>query len=428
MQDKRLYKGYWWLPSRQEDQVAGVLTIESNGRIVLELLGDFGLKNSGYKLEGDDAEVIHGCCYAPNNIFKKVSLFHCHAAITHNFSSSFPLTRYTCRYALIGILVESMDDTVFFEADVYLDELANWCPPENIKTVYCKESLTLRINTTRSESAVIDTAVLKDGTKLKLKKDVAYYTNYPKISIEQSTCLVIHKASLSANAIISNAVMFEHMLSIAMLAYGVEHRKIIMRSEDSYQNLNDGGKFFHPIELVTYLYHSDCEQNHASRDFLFYHKDIQGRFSDIIGRLYNEPKINPIWNNLIISLENKRVYSTNDFLCVVQALDGFSLRFREEKSFIKQLQDLRNEFSNIDKLTLSDEELKATKGSRHYYSHILKLEDKEKKKALDGIELYHLTRKLKVLLICCTLNFLGFDNKKINQLFNKCNNPILDIS
>ena len=88
---------------------------------------------------------------------------------------------------------------------------------------------------------------------------------------------------------------------------------------------------------------------------------------------------------------------------VIQALDGFSIRYRRENGFEKQLISLRDEFLGIDKMTLTDADLKAATGSRHYYSHILKLEKKQDKSALDGIELYNLTKKLRVLCV----EFLG---------------------
>jgi hypothetical protein len=38
---------------------------------------------------------------------------------------------------------------------------------------------------------------------------------------------------------------------------------------------------------------------------------------------------------------------------------------------------------------------------------------------VDGIDLIILTKKLRILLVCCILNFIGIDNEKINEIFNK---------
>ena len=42
MSETRIYKGYWWLPSEPEEQIAGTLTIDSRGNVKLELYGCFG--------------------------------------------------------------------------------------------------------------------------------------------------------------------------------------------------------------------------------------------------------------------------------------------------------------------------------------------------------------------------------------------------
>ena len=44
---------------------------------------------------------------------------------------------------------------------------------------------------------------------------------------------------------------------------------------------------------------------------------------------------------------------------------------------------------------------------KHYYSHFMN--KSQKPNTLDGIELYKLTGKLRILLICCVLSFIGMD-------------------
>ena len=100
-----------------DDQVAGTLTIDSKGDLRLDLYGGFGLAE-GVRFERETDGVIFGRCYAPNGHMKDISLYECHSAINLNFSSNFPITRYTCFYALIGYHTMSMNDASFFEARV----------------------------------------------------------------------------------------------------------------------------------------------------------------------------------------------------------------------------------------------------------------------------------------------------------------------
>lgn len=109
-----IYKGYWWLPSCPEKQTAGILTVSKEGKITLELLGILGDK----ELELDfnyDEDVIHGRCYDSQNHLKDISLFECRSSITLNFDSTFPILKYFCRHALVGIHLKSMDTKAFFQ-------------------------------------------------------------------------------------------------------------------------------------------------------------------------------------------------------------------------------------------------------------------------------------------------------------------------
>lgn len=422
----RIYKGYWWLPDCPENQVAGFLTIECNGKIVLELLGVLG--KTEHKIDFDESqEVISGRCYAPNNNMKDISLMKCYSAVTLNFSSSFPIVRYVCSYALLGIHLDSMESSSFFEANVAFDNLADWCPPDNVKTVICNDSVALTLDRSYGDAAVVDSVKLDDGTQLDLVKGVSFRPDHYKVFIEQSTYLRIQMENMSCYDALSKIGRFEEFLAVASLSYTVEHGKITLYSKECYQSLENGEHFYHPIELVTHLYKNDRIPEHRAFNALFSYEDISSKFSDVMKRYYENKDIIQIWSNLLDSIEVKRVYSSNDFLVVVQAIDGFAIRFRKEDKFMSQLKALRDEFQNIDKVRLTDNELHAIRGSRDYYTHILKLAKKTKRKALDGSELYYLTRKLRVLLICCVLNFLGFDNDAINRLFRKCNSSILQI-
>lgn len=423
MEVNRLYKGYWWLPSMPEDQVAGTLTIETDGDLRLELYGGFGLDKDGVSFERETDKVIYGRCYATNGHMKDISLFECHSAINLNFSSSFPITRYSCQYALLGFHTLSMKDAAFFEAHVSFDELAYWCPPKNVTTWFKDSLVTVAFDFSEGSETMAEMA-LDDGLTLRLNQGGFYQPDYPRILIEQSTYLEVSKEGLSGVDVLGEARRFERFLSLAMLI-PVEHGAITLRSQECFQTMENGKTYYHPIELVTHLYKGESAKKVKQFDMLFKYEDVADGLGEMYKRFWKNQNIAQIWSNLIDSLEKKRVFTSNEFLVVIQALDGFAIRFRKEQGFLAQLTALRDEFKDIKRQKITDDDLEAAKGSRDYYSHILKLEKKEKRNALEGAKLFDLTRKLRVLLICCVLNFLGMDNAKINELMNKCNNSIL---
>lgn len=423
MEENRIYKGCWWLPSAPDDQVTGALTVETDGGLRLELYGGFGQKDKGVDFLRDQDEVIYGRCYDPNGHMKDISLFECFSSINLNFSSSFPIAHYSCRFALIGIHTQSMREAEFYEAQVSFDELAFWCPPKNITTRFEESKVTIVLDKS-VENEVLDEIELENGITLKLKQGSSDLSDDLKVHIEKSTYLEVAKEGLNSFDVLEAARMFERFLALAMLAH-VEHGKITLFSRNRCQTTKDGMRYYHPIELVTLLYKSVLEKNMKHPDLLFKYDDVADGFVKMYKRFWSDESIALIWSNLIDSLEKKRVFTSNDFLVVVQALDGFSIRFRKEIDLLEQLKALRNEFIGIKRLKLTEDDLKAARGSRNYYSHILKLDKKDKTTALDGAQLFYLTKKLRVLLICCVLNFLGLDNEKINELLNNCNNSIL---
>lgn len=427
MSETRIYKGYWWLPSEPEEQIAGTLTIDSRGNVKLELYGCFGPADDYVIFDRKDDPAIYGRCYTSDSKMTDVSLIGCSSALTLNFSdNTFPLTRYACRYALIGIHCQKMEDAMFFKAHVDFKELAFWCPPKNI-TFLRDDSISVSIETKLEEKAPLASVELDGGVKIQLKEGATYKPDYPKLYIDQSTYVEILKDDMNALLALSTSRMFERYLSVATLA-PVEHGKIMLYSRLKCQELEGGKVIYHPIELVTFLYLDNVQDSYKRRDFLFQYDDIAQELGQMLGKLYTDKSIAQIWSNLVDSLEKKRVFTSNDFLVVIQAIDGFAIRYRKEQKLLPELEALREEFKDIKKLKLTDEDLEAANGSRNYYSHILKLEKKEDKHALEGWELFDLTKKLRVLLICCVLNFMGMDNDKINQLLNKSSNEFLRIS
>ena len=87
------------------------------------------------------------------------------------------------------------------------------------------------------------------------------------------------------------------------------------------------------------------------------------------------------------------------------------------------MDNLRREFVDIQILELSDNDINCICDSRNYYSHLLP--HGKKKHVVDGLELYDLNHKLRKLLLCSILIFVGFNNDEINVIFNKSNSSIL---
>lgn len=223
---------------------------------------------------------------------------------------------------------------------------------------------------------------------------------------------------------LSDIFLYEQFLSFATLE-AVACSKIYLYDRDLYQELENGKKIYHPVELIYIQLGNENDATHTEKyNFLFDYHTIEHQYSQIIQKWFTEKEdIAPIRTHLVESIKHKNIFSSIDFLIVVQALEGFCTRFRKEDSLSNMLQDIIEEFSCIDKIKNDDIIINEVVNSRHYYSHFM--ERSKKKHILDGQELYDLTHKLRKLLICCVLHFIGFNYPQINEILNKSNSRLL---
>lgn len=265
-----------------------------------------------------------------------------------------------------------------------------------------------------------------DGnTILNIESGINYHGDYFSPKIEQYTYLkILKQRNVCISDIYSNVFMFEQFLSLATLQT-VKCSKITLFDETIFQELDNGEKFYHPIQLIYIQREINQPTNTKKYDFLFDYDSISEQYPQIIKKWYTEKTdIAPIRAHLINSIQGNKVFSSIDFLIVIQALDGFCTRFRVEANLTNMLEAIISEFADVSVLKDDNIVIRQVVDSRHYYSHFMS--KSKKPNTLDGRELYDLTFKLRKLLICCILCFIGFDNTQINQILNKSNNNLLD--
>lgn len=423
------YKGYWYLPSDPENAIAGILTFVPNESIKLELIGNFEKSAIGIitSSERSSIDIILGITSDAHEI----TLINCHpSGCSYNFSCSFPITKFSIQYCLNGIHVENFKDKRFSWSDITIPELTTWCYPAALESVYGfnEKGKTNKISVSINTDEVIKpiTSVdINNLTTLNLMKDVQFNEseNHLNQTFKQSTYLQIQKRNKSSiSDFLSDIDLFEKFMSLASLTT-IKVTNISLYDVQNYQELDNKEKIFHPIELL-YVQRSVTAVKTKEIDFLFTFSQIQDIFPEVIRKWYSETSdIIPIRTHLIQSVKSKNVFDSTDYLIVIQAIEGFCIRFRKEQTLTNELEDLLDEFKEIDKIIQSKIDIKAAVDSRHYYSHFM---NKSKRpNTLDGIELYNLTKKLRILLICCLLNFIGIENKRINELLNKSNNSKL---
>lgn len=423
MIEKFEYKGYWYLPSDPDNAIAGILTYIPNESIELELIGAF--EKSTIEIitfsERKSTAIILGITSDAHEI----TLINCHpGGGSYNLSCSFSITKFSIQYCLVGIHIVNFNDKRFSWSNIRIPELTTWCYPAALKPVYGYSEISVSVNTDEVKNPIASVDV-NNLTTLNLKKNVFFNGSVYHLNptFKQSTFLQIQKQNkTSISDFLSDIDLFEKFMSLASLST-IKVANISLYDENNYQELDNKDKVFHPIEL--FYVQRDVEKVKTKEfDFLISYSQIEDIFPEIIRKWYSDTSdITPIRTHLIQSVKSKTVFDSTDFLIVIQAIEGFCIRFRKEQALTKELEDLLNEFKDIDKVKQLEIDIKSVVDSRHYYSHFM---NKSKKpNTLDGLELYNLTKKLRILLICCLLNFIGIENKRINELLNESNNSKL---
>ena len=382
----QIYHGEWWVPAMSDNDIhmffqkpeqmmgheikyTGTLTYYEDKDSILELYHVPSNFHSKHYCKND---VIWGRD-ANGNIF---TLFN---VLMHEMHmGNFSCTKFVVEYILIGEHVLSAYDNCFESCLVKFPYLTNWAFQD--KLIYSKTETSMSFNIPIIAEKILE-ALHKEGIYWRIWQGQTTNMGIHDLTITQKSTLEIEvKEGLSIQSYMRNIEEFAQFLSIALYCD---------------QNSSE-------IKFVNKENKRECTllfKKHASVDpkvFTLIKFDVFKEKLPIMLSAWHEKfeKIAPISSYLIDSLQRKNSFDVPDFLIIAQALDGYYKRFVNRKD-----------------------------GKDHQ-----KYEDGIKiliHQAVEGIDLYWLTEKCKILLTCCILNMLGLTNEEINICCN--NSPISQI-
>ena len=428
------YRGFWWLSEKESQRVPGILTRFSDGRIILDLIGSFDSDENNPM--GDWTSNLNGerTILGIDENAKLISLWGRRFAPKRNFASTFAIVSYRVRVMMYGKHCNSLTEKYNYRILAKIPELSYWCLPNLLKesiTYDVEEnptSVSIQLNLNNDILNPRAISELVDGTVLRLYDDGICQTDGTLLSpiIEQYTVLELWNGKgLSLSESIHIIKRFEKFLSFSMTKQ-VYHNEIKIQDLSNPQT-NLSGKIYYNSSFV-YL-SGDKEQNKIVRPphFLFNHDIIKDDFSEIIHHWISEdsetaPLTDHLVDSIIPNTNNISIY----FLTVIQAIDGYWQRYREDNynkskkkntSINEILKVLSSELTSIPSMNKYSLDIDAAADSRNYYSHLLKKSSKEH--ILYGEDLLSLTGKLRTLLLFCILKATGFSDRAINKIIEQ---------
>ncbi len=391
--------------------------IVKKDKIVLETIGVFGPKSLIEHFAGGNVPQ-YNVIWGISSDAKEISVFNCYESMSLNTDCPFPVAKYSVQVVAVGKHIKTLKETGNYDIKAYIEELSYWFRPNIIHVSQQDKKITFSTDLEKANQIAVS---LDNGCTLELEGEVNITHGKTGMQVEinqMSTLSFACSKPISMNDAKRNVFLFEQFLSFATLT-PVHNDRFLLVDKDKEGDPTKN-------KTIEIYEKKDERSNDPERfwEYLFVYETIKDSFSSIICKWYAEKDVFPIRAHLIDSVGHRGTFCSNDFLVVAQAVEGFYCRFREDGLKLTTiLQNLRNEFSDISILELSDDEIKCIRDSRHYFSHLLPPGKKDH--VVDGHELYDLNHKLRKLLLCCMLNFVGFTNQDINEIFSKSHNSFL---
>lgn len=457
MNNKIKIEGEWYLPTSRGSRVHGTLTFDPQEGTELELYGS--LSDDAFIHEFRDQEIILGL----TSDSKQVTLNGCNmtkstgATLVQEGESGKSKTTYSIRFLLIGLHVDSIDDLKFNQISSDIFNLGEWVgisgfkrpniTPEKIK----KREVTVDYKLPESIDFEIDSNT---------KGQFNFISNYSGLSRYQKSVTISQRVELQVTSSIEKTIIellkyiitFQNFLTLAL--YKSTYPLSISLSSDKHKNdYEDGQVFKKSIKL--FFSSRNFRLNDKPKfdiEMIFDYGRIQDDFPFIIKNWYAKYELlEPAFDLVFEQFYNGNRFTINTFLNLAQSAETFHARVhnhtrisREQYKKMKEdilsvtspdyhgwlndqfnfgnnlnlharLTELTEKYSNriLDKI-LGDmaQFVLNVKHSRNYYTHY---SNDGGKKALKGGQLYYLSERLKILLVCSFLIESGFDKAKMSS-------------
>jgi hypothetical protein len=420
------YHGEWWIPSNPDKRIKGTLTFNQDIGAVLDLIEPF--------------EVPYKTIYGINSAGTEMTLLEC-TQLSINFPGS--PCKILGQLFFFGALFESKQDILFDSYYCQLSHVNDWIFKSGIKTENeFSKNIVIKFDCPDTISILISPDVKMD---IEFQPSFSINRNESEIKLKQVSQISFHpKEKTKLDEYLKLMHHFRNFLCL-FTQETVFPQKIYGIIKNSNMPLvNIYYKLDAPTSIRTDVFNPLLEYKYLGNKFEIYLQNWYTKYDDL----------EPIFTLYSGTYYGRFVYLNLKFLCLVQALEAYYRRFIQERELpikehkerissilssvpsiymewlteklefsnepplLKQLNAIYSRFAKEPMyLFLGDEVFtKKVKDTRHYLTHYDK---KLKKKAADGIELFVITEKLRILVELCLLNEIGFSMKELSELIRQ---------
>ena len=409
----KTWSGVWWVCSEEasnENRTYGTLSVTDGGEMILQLeptLHENSLKfrlSSSYTIWGIDKYNV------------KITLFNVYLK---NYTSNNGVKTLLVNYMLVGEHVSSMDTPCFNCVKVKYSNLKDFFFVPQVQMSYKNDIVLFEVGSSKKDKLNIP---IEEGTNWVLEGN--YYweakTRCQEVIIQQDTDFSIECQSEKSITEFNKQIgEFSAFLSLALQGKQCPYKICFSNSSD---------------KLHTIDFYYNIEKSDKCRCHLIGNSVSLKRLSIILKKWHkNYAQLFPIYSYLErSSFENNGTLGIPEFLLVEFALEGYFKRFHNKtKTDGKDLRKLKDQmrtlldyYANIDIIAHLNLDINTIVETRDAYTHLFPDNEKKGCEIQDVHQLWINTEKLRILLLCCILDSMGFTHREIDTNFKKA--PILN--
>lgn len=456
-------KGEWFLPSDTDNRISGILYYDVVKGLYLELFGDFSGISPFQTYSSSEHNIILGLTTDSKEItlYKSFITNRSGMTLVQNQEAGKPFSRYLVNFVFEGAHFFTEDELKFDKLSTEIVDLDEWVGISGFNNDYNFER---EIELQKKKEFELNYK-LPEAINFKLSDELDGYFNFvmntsdkhiftKKITVSQKTLLTLkYKSEKDYSIILKDLFKFQNFLILALYEK-TNTRNITLYNANLRKDYGKAGIVNRQIKLYSNTsseFKNNVKQKHFM-DMLFSYGTIRDSFPTIINNWYKlYDKLESSFNLLIEQFYNDKRFTENTFLNLAQSIESFHAHTRNKTKIPKsEYSEMKNDilsvvdvkyhtwlkeqfnFGNnlnlhsrleeiidfcscdmIDKMIDKDNFIKDVKNSRNYYTHY---SNTLKTKALKGKDLFYLSQKLKMILVCTFLLEIGFDKELLNKL------------
>ena len=410
--DKK-WSGVWWLYSatkQDSTRVHGTLSFIDDGCMELELCP--APYESFLSCDFEHNYTIWGI----DKYGTAITMFFA----TPSFATGSQIEKLTSKCVLIGAHISSMDEAFFTEARIHYPYLKNIFFKNRIDASFLGSDLSISTNVQESRTAY--TIPVENDTNWVLFSSYSWNIKprLQDIHLSQDTYFsVVCTCEKSLNYFFRHVDEFSAFLSLSLYSRQSPNEICFYKNSENPK--------------YTLYFNTQTSANSSCR---LISDDIHStRIEDILKNWHTQyEQVIPIWKYIERSKDiHKGIGDIAEFLLVEFAIEGYFKRFHNKKK-TRSGKDLRQPehgiaallkyYSKVELINKLHLNIKSVIDTRDSYAHLLPDAERAAKKIIESPrDIWIATEKMRILLLCCLLNNMGFSIEEINNRFKEA--PVL---